>query len=78
MRTLGRLTVVEGLALVGTAPMIIAMSAAVFVVGALDYDRKFGAFSGLSGSEIATRAATIGAAVGIVGTGALGYIAIKS
>lgn len=78
MTALGRLTVVEGVALVATAPTIIAMSAAFFVVGAFNYDSKFDAFRGLSGSEIATRAAAIGAAVGIVGTGALGYIAIKS
>ena len=78
----GRLTGGEVLGLAVSTPVIVGVTAATFAVSALIHSELAfyltGFQRGLTRKQIAKRNAALGAAIGMVGASALGYIAIKS
>jgi len=80
--SLGKLTMTEALGLTVSTPVIVGVSAAALAVSALiqsELDIYFKGFQrGLDRKQVAQRNAALGAALGIIGAGALGYVAVKS
>ena len=78
----GRLTGGEVLGLAVSTPVIVGVTAATLAVSALVQSELAiylkGFQRGLTRKQIAKRNAALGAAIGMVGASALGYIAIKS